>query len=240
MARWLPWLLLAAAVGAGAYLAHELERARAAEAEARRAVEVELLEQQGLVVELEVRAGDAEKRAAKAESAIPDLRVPVNRALAAAPGGHVVEVVEARSAPLVAGGEPRSPEPPGVPPPPCLVAPGDRIELRSAGVTIEYREGSRVPVLAGEAWRLEPGPPTRIVAGELVVSSAAIILPSVAEPARGWAFGGAVFGSFSGAGGGVAIGLPPIRLLGRQLEVTGAGGFGPRGLEGVVVGMARF
>jgi len=238
MIRWLPWALLGAAIAGGLWVAYRLNVATEAEAELRRAAEGELLEQHGITVELLVRADQAEARERAAVAALPVLREAIVRARAAAPGSRVVEVVEGRSRPLVAGGEPRAPEPPDTPAPPCLVALGDRLELRSSGVTLQYRAGSRVRVVAGEAWRVDPGPPTRIVAGELVVSSAAVEVSRLPALAR-WGFGGAVFGGPSGLAYGVSVAAPPLRVLGLQLELVVGGGVGAGGAQGAALLLGR-
>jgi hypothetical protein len=230
-ARWFPWVGLVVALAAGVWLTHRLNVATRASAELAAAHEREGLEAQNFTVELQVRAEAAEREAAK----VPGLQAALERAMKAAPGGKVTEVVKGHVE-IVAGGEAR-PGPAGAP---CLVAQGDRIDLRYAGGTVRYEAGSRVPVIYGEMWRTAPKPDTLLGSGELVIDEALFVAQAAAAtPGPGWGFGAALFGSPTGLAYGLALSPPPVRLGRASFELTVAVGWGQTGAHGTATVIGR-
>ena len=183
--RSLPWLLLLAALvaaGAGAYY---LQRQRVVEAEARRGAEAEALRAAGQVV-VERRDHDhLEAEVERLTEINAELAAALARARRAAPGARPVAVASASTGPVVVEA-PQKILTPGVneidraPDVPCLLAAGDRAELRVDEVVLETRAGNRVLVGAASAWRLEPAPVTRLFSGPF---SAPLASAEAVEPA---------------------------------------------------------
>lgn len=113
-------------------------------------------------------------------------------------------------------------------PPACLLAKGDEGEIRVAEVALQAREGNRVLAGAAEAWRLSPGPPTRILAGRFTAPASEISEERPAPLPR-WRAGAFLGASRDGWVVGPAVALPPARLWGMQLELTLGAGVGPAG-----------
>jgi len=120
-----------------------------------------------------------QKELASKAAEIPELQAEINRLKKVAPEVRIVRVERIVTAPAPAEGVPRPPSMPGEPCPQCLFAWGDTGQLRIDAVDLETREGNQVAVVHGEAWRITPGPETRILAGmaSAPVSSLAAELP---------------------------------------------------------------
>jgi len=233
-----------AAVGA---LAYKLNRGAEAQAELARMAEAGRLSAQGLVVE-ERRQKDAlqaDRDRLAAEN--PELRAALERAEKAARGARVVSVVSASTGSATATGEPRPPSPVAtssiVTPKqeaPCLLAPGDRAEIRVDQVTFETRAGNRVLVGAAAAWRLDPAPKAQLVSGtwQADVTEALGSAPPVALGAR-WGAGVAILGSAHGLAPAIALAAPPLRALGLSMELSVAAGWGTEGPAGSALLLVR-
>jgi hypothetical protein len=223
------WLILVGLVVGALLLSRACNRADTAEAALRRANETANLKDAGFLV-----ASQATRKALDAQAAelttISGFQAEIARLKKASPGVRVVYVDRAVTTPAPAEGVPRPPEAPGAPCPQCLFAWGDTGQLRIDSVGLETREGVQVAVVGGEAWRVEPGPETRILAG---VASAPLSTAS-AEPVPlttkpGWGAGALAGVGTQGATGEVVIMTPPF--LGSHLSAAGAGqlGAGPSG-----------
>jgi hypothetical protein len=68
---------------------------------------------------------------------------------------------------------------------------------------------------------------------------APVELPVRAPSEPRWGAGAVVFGSSAGLGYGAALAAPPLRVLGAQLELTFAGGWGAGGPQGAVLVLGR-
>jgi hypothetical protein len=217
--RWTPVVLVALLA---AVLVQRLDAGRRAAHEAARLAEAEVLRQKGVAVaaQADARALRAALQGAVARS--EDLAAELERVKRASPGARPVAVAHATSGPLQAGGAAR----PTVPPtsaaacPACLLAAGDRGELRLAQATLQTKGGNLVFVGAAEAWRLEPAPVTRLLAGPLRYE--ATVEKLAPPPGFGFGVAGSVGGGSAGATGGVAVALPPSRWRRWQLEPTAA------------------
>jgi hypothetical protein len=124
---------------------------------------------------------------------------------------------------------------PGFPQPNvCVLAAGDRGELRLAGVVWETKAGNLVPVLEAEAWRVEPAPATRLLGGLLRpdLSRLQVAAPSAPEREAGWGAGVLAWAGQGGWAVGPAVALPPARLWRLQLEVLAGAAAGPTGTWG--------
>ncbi len=163
-------VLLAAALALGVLY----WRARGATSEAERKTEAVQLSAAGELVAASASSADLQRQAQDLAQKNSDLAAALDKAKQASPGIRTVYVDRLVTAPLVAGGEPRPA--PALPPPgaslpvggscpPCLLAPGDRGELRATIVGLETKLGNQVVIGTAEAWRLEPAPATRLLSG---------------------------------------------------------------------------
>jgi hypothetical protein len=116
----------------------------------------------------------------------------------------------------------------------CVLATGDKGELRLAGVVWETRADNLVPVLEAEAWRLEPAPATRSLGGLLRpdLSRLQVAAPRAPPPDAGWGGGVIAWAGRDGWAAGPAVALPPLRLWRLQLEVLAGAGAAPSGTWG--------
>ncbi len=226
-ARW-RWTPVIAVALLAAVLVQRLDAGRRAEHEARRLAEAAELEAQGqIVASLRSRAElQASARRLAAENA--DLAEALKTAQRAAPGARPVMVVEASTGPVPAAGAARPSPPSGGPAPApatCLLAAGDRGEVRVDSVLLQTRAGNLVFVGAASAWRLEPGPPARLFGGQLTAKVAA----EAPERPAGWGFGAAVIAGRAGWMVGPTAASPPLRLWRYQGEAQIGALAGPGG-----------
>lgn len=114
--------------------------------------------------------------------------------------------------------DPTAAECPGAPA--CLLAAGDEGEIRTSIAGVETRAGNLVVIGAAEAWRLAPGPASRILSGPLRLETT--VAERGGEP--GWGGGGWVMAGRRGWLAGPALSPPPLKVWRLQLEVTAGGG----------------
>ena len=205
-------LLLAASLAALA-LAWRCDRGRLGSEV--RAHEERALRAEGFLVASHSRIGEL-------ESLVPELRAELERLRSVSPGSRVAYVTRGATGPVVAGDGPRTipAQPQGQPCGPCLLAPGDRGEVRCSVAGVETRAGSQIVLGTGEAWRLEPGPPARLLGG---LFSAPLTTAVSVAPTRQSGIGVGVLGSCSSSGCGVgpALAAPSISLpFGRRLDLS--------------------
>jgi hypothetical protein len=238
----LPWWVLPVAVAVmlvllalGGWKASSyLQREVAAATEAQR------LRDKDVIVKLEQSRYAERATAAKLMADNADLRAAVAKAQAASPGARPVSTTQASTGPVTASGPGRPPPAapaPGVPEPSqppaapvCLLAVGDRGELRADEVELETKLGNRVVTGALSAWRLDPGGPVNILHGPL---SAALTRATVEAPAatRGVSAGLGAVAALGRSGWlvGPAVSPPPLDVLGLRVELVGGVAFGPAG-----------
>jgi hypothetical protein len=119
-----------------------------------------------------------------------------------APGGHSGEGAPAQGA-LVFD---QSTFAPG-----CLLAEGDKSEIRVHLITLETRKDNTLLVGSAEVWRLDPPPQAAVVGGSFTASlSTATGLAPAPEPRWGFAAAGSC--GRGGCAPGVALLLPPFHL----------------------------
>jgi hypothetical protein len=165
-------------------------------------------------------AVDATQKVLDARAAeIPELQDEIARLKNAAPKVRIVRVERIVTAPAPAEGVPRPPPMPGEPCPQCLFAWGDTGQLRIDSVDLETREGNQVATVHGEAWRIDPAPETRILAGmgSAPVSTLTAELPPL-QHSPGIGVGLAAGYGTSGPIGSAMIISPPF--LWRHVELA--------------------
>jgi hypothetical protein len=203
-----------------------LSRACNSESEAKAALERfqmdSRLREAGFIVAIEANQKALDAKAAE----IPALTEELERLRKAAPGVRIVRVKRIVTAPASAEGVPRPPPMPGEPCPQCVFAWGDSGELRINSVELETRKGNQVAVVAGETWRIKPGPETRIHAGVASAPISTMIaesLPLSSSP--GW--GGGLAGGYGTSGplGSALLVSPPF--FWKHVEVAGIVSAGP-------------
>jgi hypothetical protein len=248
--RWTPVLGVALAA---VWLVCKLDAGRSAAGEAARLAEAEALRAKGQIVTvIDSRAAIAGKvKRLEAESV--DLRAALAVARRAAPGARPTLVVRASTGGVAAGGTPRDagrpPNPaggrgPGAKTesltgagPACLLAAGDRGEVRVDQVLLETRAGNLVFVGAASAFRVSPAPETRLFGGQLRAEVAAQKPPG----APGWGAGAFVGVGRGGWAAGPAFAAPPARLGPLRLELVAGAGLGANGVwTGGATGIARW
>jgi hypothetical protein len=246
----LPLLLLLA----GLWLAWQLNAGRESEATARRLADEARLRAEGILVVEQAKGRDLEAEARRLGARVPELEAELERARKAAPGARVTGTVSTSTGGVVAGGSPRpgpacpaaappaaAPAPPSGPPAPaCVLADGDVGEIRVDQVAMETREGAQLLVGSTSAWRLDPGPATKVMSGSFRSAlSTAKTEPPPAPP--GWGAGLYAGVSREGWALGPALALPPARLWALQLEVVLGAGVGPGGVwTGAGTALARW
>jgi hypothetical protein len=222
--RWTPVVLVALAA---AFVVQRLDGGRRSAHEAARLAEAEALWQKGVAVAEQTSARALRDALRTAVAHSEDLAAELERVKRASPGTRPVAVAHATTGAVQAAGAARPAEPPSsaVACPACLLAAGDKGELRLAQATLQTRGGNLVFVGAAEAWRLEPAPVTRLLAGPLRYE--ATVEKLVGAP--GWGFGArAGIGREGWVVGGVVAG-PPVRLWRWQVEAQGDVAVGPTG-----------
>jgi len=239
-----PWLVPAAALVAVLLLAWAWNGERSARGALARQVEEERLRGAGLTTEAEAGRGALKQ----AEREAVELRDQLEAARRAVPGVRVVEVLRWRTRPDVASGTPRDPAAPqggGAAAPPvqpssggpagagCLLAPGDIGEVRVVEAQLAGKAGARAIVGSAEAWRIEPGPPTRLFGGPLRAPAELALVEAERRPPA-WGAGLMVAASRDSVGAGPVLLLPPVRVWGVQGEALAGCAAGVRGLTACV------
>jgi len=215
------WTVVVLVVLLAAVLVQRLDAGRRAAHEVARLAEAEVLRQKGVAVAEQKSAADLWAEANKASAESADLRAELARVKAAARGARPVAVVTASTGSTSAAGAAR-PSPPsgGSAPAPaapaCLLAVGDRGEIRLAEAILRTKGGNVVFAGAAEAWRLYPEPATRLLAAPL---RAELSVEAPERPA-GWGLGAFTGCGRDGCGVGPAIALPPLRAWRFELDVT--------------------
>jgi hypothetical protein len=176
-----PWLLLGVAIVAVAWLVHERERLSDLTSDLTRVAEAEALEAQGQIVEARAERDELEARLAEVSGRSAELAQALERARKAAPTARVVRVTEASTGSVAVQGDPppglgsaviedgtgaQRPDAQGDSQSPCLLRRGDRGAIWIREATLETAAGNKILVGAAEAWRLEPGPASRLFAGQ--------------------------------------------------------------------------
>lgn len=199
-------------------------------------VEASAIREAGLALKLKATRAELAQRVQSMIDANPALGAEVAKVKRAVPSAKPVEAVTASTGPIVAHGTPRPAGAPldgptagpGAEPPasatlkpgaPCLLAEGDGAELRNAQLTLRSDLGNGVVVGTAEGWRLSPGEPALILAGVFSTPLTNAVELKLPDP-LGMAVGLGAACSRPGCSFGPAIGAPPIRLLGGQLEAT--------------------
>lgn len=222
--RALWWVLLIVGLVFGfLVVARSCGAADRAEAALVRAEQAIALEKIGAIVAKAAKQKELDAQA----SQIDALQADIAALRAAIPGIRVVRVERIVTKPAPAEGVPRPPPLPGEPCPQCLFAWGDTGQLRIDSVDLETREGNQVAVVAAGAWRIDPGPETRILAG---VGSAPLStvsaepLPLTKRPGLGIGLGGG-YGTSGPVGSAIVISPP---FLWKHIEVAGILTAGPQ------------
>jgi hypothetical protein len=96
-------------------------------------------------------------------------------------------------------------------------------------VVLETRAGAQLLVGATSAWRLDPGPPTKVMSGSFQSTLATAKSETPAAP-PGWGAGLYLGVSREGWALGPALGLPPLRLGSRSVETVLGAGVGANGV----------
>jgi hypothetical protein len=217
-------------------------RARAAELELRRQAEARELEAEGLLVAERRKAGWLEENAAELLDQHHELAAEVDRLRRALPGARPVATVDLRTGPVAVSPGPRAQEgaaaaqrhdplaADGAGAPSCVLYEGDQGEVRVAGVVYETKAGNRVPLLALEAWRLNPD---ALLFGGVARGAWTEREPDPPERLPGWGGGVVVVGG-EGWAVGPAVAAPPLRLWRLQLEASAGAAAGPSGTWGAV------
>ena len=148
-----------------------------------------------------------------------------------APGSTVTQVVCASTGAVTA----ETPAAAGT----CILWDGNRAEIRVDEVELQTRAGNQLLVGTARALRLDPEPETELVAGkfEQDVTRFATALAPVSTPR--WGVGAAGFVGSSGWAPGLALSLPPLTILGHELDANFAAGFGALGVVGMASVVAR-
>ncbi len=226
--RWTPALAVALVA---AVLVWKLEAGRRSAAELARLAEAQRLEAAGIAVAAQKDAAGMRVALAAAVARAEDLAAEVERVSKAAPDARPVSVSHGTTGPVVAGGAPavRPVEMPSVPGPLCLLRAGDQGEVRVDSATLQTEAGNALMVGAASAWRVSPGPETRLFGGALKIEGTVETVPL----SPGWGFGATGWAGRSGWMVGPAASLPPARLWGLQGELSFGAGLGPSGEWGV-------
>jgi len=170
------------------------------------------------------------------------LRQAANEAAQAAPGAAPVASATLATAPTrvarpsVAAGPPEAPPAPGEAPssttgPECALRGGDLASVSVEAVALRAQYGSLLMVGVASVWREDP-PPRYLLFRAKFASEASRVAEIAAPPPLRWGLGLGGICGFSGCSAGPVLAFPPARVLGFQLEGSGAlylGGAGAMG-----------
>jgi hypothetical protein len=224
--RWLyigaGWaVLLLAVIIFYRFIAHRIEVGRQAEAR--------LLQSEGLLVQREARAKELEGLLTSAVKVVKDLADQVTALKHRSPGVRLVEVDHYLTQPVAAEGH----RPDLKPTDACVLALGDLGQVRLTAFHFKTEAGNRVIVGTGSAWRLDPGPPTKLFESPIEAkvstseASDAVAPPTVAAGVTsGWGAGIMVTAS---RGGGWSVGPAVVTPTFLHTEVVLSAGVGPNG-----------
>lgn len=255
-AKWTPWIERAVALLVIALLVIAWNQARSAKADLVAEQEKAMLKAKGLLVaEQEKRAKlEAEKKQLEADlqaavdeakKAAPGSHVssverldtgPVvahgaPRPSNPRPEGRSGPINETCASPTPSVTPPLPPFPPFPPfppsasEPPCLLAEGDEGGVKVTEVEVSTKAGNTIVVGKATCYRLSPPPETPIIT-KLFDSKMSNVSEEQKAKLPGW--GGGIYGGASSHGWvlGPALAFPPLRVFGRQLELTGGVGLG--------------
>lgn len=199
--RWTPVIALALLA---ALLVHRLDAGRRAESERARLAEAAELEAKGQLVAAMSSRAELQAAARRLADENADLAAALEKAQKAAPGARPVLVIQGSTGPLpVAGAARPSPPSGGTAPAPaapsCLLALGDKGEIRSDAVVLRTNAGNLVFVGTAAAWRVEPGPPERLFGGQILGKVTAEAPPA---PLPRFALGGRAWWTATGSAPG--------------------------------------
>lgn len=239
-------LILAVVVVAGVVTFHSWNARRAAEDTAARVTREAELARAGLLVSSEQTQHQLEADLAAAKKSSSEFAAALSEAQAKLDHAKPVIVIHASTGPVPVESHPAASSaahPAPVPgetsaPGACVLREGEMGEIRVTEATLEERSGARVVVGAAECWRsgglqmgmdsgTDPDPDVRLFAGRysVPVSSAASLAPPASSRAR-WGAGAFVGVGRGGWTYGPAIALPPVSVLGLQLEANIGAGLG--------------
>ena len=180
---------------------------------------------------------------AEALAANESLRKAFADAQAVAPG-KVVYVSTSCTGPLEVGDEPRpeAPTPACPQPPPCVLAPGDTVEIDAGELQVVHAQGVDTAVGAGEVYRTLPLPRVRVTGGPFLAKlghAAEVAAPSPAL--KGWGLGLSGLATAHGTAIGLALGTPELKmpLLGWAVEGVGTLNVGSVGFAASAAVLAR-
>lgn len=171
----------------------------------------------------------------------PNLQIQINNVNNVTPGTTPVASTQGHTGAVTAGGIPRpsvpcpttptTPNPDGgmVPPvvmcPACLLAPGDKFDIKTSAVVLETKGGAFAVVAQGTLVRLTPPPETEIGTAPLQLTTKYL----APKPPGGWGAGplatAALVDTVIYGGVGVAVSFPPADLGPVTLDVSAGATF---------------
>jgi hypothetical protein len=107
--------------------------------------------------------------------------------------------------------------------PGCLLAEGDKAELRVALLQLHTERDNRVVVGQASVWRIEPAPETVLLAGKFSapLSDVDVLKPASAASGVGWGVAALGLCGTRGCAPGVSLMAPPLKLLLRWEAAVG-------------------
>jgi hypothetical protein len=218
--KFLPWVLVLLLALTAAWLWREKRNADAAVDKAKEAA--------GLVADHQVVAVPISQSELDAKAEIVELKAQLAEARKVAPHTTVTQVEVAQTAPITVTAQPE----PSVPQVQCVVANGDKMEIRVKQVELTTRADNQILVGNAAAWRIAPPPETEVVSGKFEQNLTSLNV--VAKPSNppGWGFGVAGFAGNHGYAPGLAVAAPPLTFWGHELDVNVAAGLGTLGVIG--------
>jgi|WetSurMetagenome_2_1015567.scaffolds.fasta_scaffold150381_2 hypothetical protein len=159
LARLIPWLLV---VAVSAVCFGIVRRASNVAAESVRVAEAKQLEAQGQIVAEQESKAELNKDIEAALKDNAELQKELDEVLKVAPDARVTRVVRASTGPVAACGALRPPEPSQCDCTPCLVAPGDTMQIGFTELGLETKRGNSLLKGTAKCERLLPEPRTVI------------------------------------------------------------------------------
>jgi hypothetical protein len=159
--------------------------------------------------------------------------VPVPLSTSETPTKQEVGYVKPQESPIKVGSVPSCQ--------PCLVAPGDTIDVRVSEVDRDTAKGNDDVVGTGECLRLLPLPETSLARKKFDAKLTTVIeLEQPSGVAPGFGVGVTAFASGKGTALGLAIAPPPLHLWSLEIDLTVAAGTGSGGPHGSATALGRF
>jgi hypothetical protein len=254
-----PWLVPAGAVVLLFIAAAFWNRQHRELVDARRAAEAAELRLRGQIVTTQESAGALKADVARLLAENGELKAAYDAARAAAPGAQPIHAATLSTGQVVVAAVPRPGPAPSAPAPAaedkgsspaagptaptgaaCVLAEGDKASVEVQQVTLETNEGNMLVVGTAAAWRESPLPRAKLFGGSFQSSLSKAVGLTPPTPPRWGAGGAGMCASGHGCSAGPAALLPPLRILGFQLEGVVGVTFGPQGLGVLGVGGLRF